>query len=331
METLTPAVVDASEPQTPALRVITYPTSEDAIASLRAKFEGLSAESRDGYEQIRVGISALRSTRTAIEQRRKELKADALAYGRDVDAKAKRLTELVAAIETPLQAKKDAVDEAKAKQRQAEEEARLDVLREELRLKQEADERRLAEERAKLDAERAQLDAARAEQERQDAEVRAIREQMEAKARAEREAEEAAARREREAQEAKLKAERDAIEAERRKLAEERQAAERAEAERQAAIRAEQAARERVERERREAEEARVREAERQAALKARLEALRPDVDKLLDFVETLRDLPWPEVVSAEAQEWLHDTQQVITLAADSLEARATEQGASFS
>jgi hypothetical protein len=152
--------------------------------------------------------------------------------------------------------------------------ATLDKLRQMLAAQQshEAEQARIAAERAELDRLRAeaaererQAAAARAEEERR---AREAREAEEARLRAEREAHEAELRRQREAEEARLRAEREAEEA---RLAEQRQKIERQQAE-IAAARAEQ---ERREREAREAAEAAARaeaeriEAERAAAAQA--------------------------------------------------------------
>jgi hypothetical protein len=85
-----------------------------------------------------------------------------------------------------------------------------------------------------------------------------------------------------------------------------RRQAEREEAARQAhANEAEQDAKERAERERIAAEEARVAEAERQAELAARLEALKPDAEKVRAFAEQLAAITPPAVSTPEAQAWV--------------------------
>jgi hypothetical protein len=99
------------------LRVITYPTNDEVIAKLRTECADLTPDTPKGYEEVRVAIGNLRTLRVSVEDRRKELKAGALDYGRKVDAEAKRLTEAIEAIETPLRDKKQAVDDEKARAR----------------------------------------------------------------------------------------------------------------------------------------------------------------------------------------------------------------------
>ena len=63
---------------TTAIQVV-YDVTDDAIALKRGKYALLSADTREGYEQVRLAIADCRETRSAIEKRRKELKADSLA------------------------------------------------------------------------------------------------------------------------------------------------------------------------------------------------------------------------------------------------------------
>ena len=75
----------------------------------------------DAYQQVHNKVMAITKIRTGVEKVRKELKADALEWGRTVDGEAKRLTALVEEIEAPWKQVKQDADEAQAK---AEEEAR---------------------------------------------------------------------------------------------------------------------------------------------------------------------------------------------------------------
>ena len=158
----------------------------------------------------------------------------------------------------------------------------------------EAERERQAEESRKLAEERAALEAAKAEQER------LARELLEAADRAAAEQQARIAAEWKAAEEA-ARAEQERLDAERRALDEQKRLAELAEAERQAKARAEQEARDQAAREQREAEEAAVREAERQAELARRLEALRPEKERALAYVDALLAVPAPEVVDAEA------------------------------
>lgn len=261
---------------------VSYEITPEKIESKRAQYEALTADTPAGYEAVRVAVADCRTTRVAIEKRRVELKADALAFGRRVDAVAKELTSLVESIEEPLKLKKAAVDEEKERiraEKAAEERRKIEeglrVLREakeaEERAAREAEEARLAEERAALAAERAAL--------------------------AEKELEQAM--RERAAREA-LRIEREALEAERRKIEAEREAAIELERLARARVQAEADARELARREAIAAEEERVADAERAEALRLRLEALQPDQVKLARLAPELRAISLPSMATED-------------------------------
>lgn len=318
----TPVDAEAEVEPTGIYTLIRYDVSKDDIRAKGKEYSALTFDTPANYEQGRKAIAILRETRVAIEARRKELKQESLEYGRRVDSVAKELTSLIEEIEEPLKSKKKIVDDEKARikaekeaeeRRQVEEQLRVEREAEEARLKaeREAEEARLKAEReaeearlraireaeeARLAEERARLEAERAELQRQ-------RDEAELAARAERERIEAAENAERE----RMARERAELEAERRALSEARERAEREEFERLARIRAEEEAKERAERERVAAEEARLAEAERHAAHQRRLEALRPDAEKLHEFAKRIRALEAPELATDEAREELQN------------------------
>lgn len=132
---------------------VMYSIQDSEIARMRSEMGGLTADTREGYEEVRKSIATCRTTRTAIEKKRVELKADALEYGRAVDREARRLTGMIEEIEEPLKAEKARIDDAAERERRAKHEAE--------RLAKEA------EARAALAAEEARLaDVRRAEEER---------------------------------------------------------------------------------------------------------------------------------------------------------------------
>ena len=197
---------------------------EVSIADIRAmgeKYALLKPDSKEGYEEVRLAIGTLRSTRVAIEARRKALKRSALDYERAVDKVAKELIAAIEAIEDPLQRAKDAVDdekerikrekaEAEKRELEAKVRAEQEAKEAEARAAREAEEQRLAAEKKALEAERARqaeeqrkLDAERA---RIAAEQRAAEERIRAA--------EAEAERKRDEAEAAAKAERDRKDAE---------------------------------------------------------------------------------------------------------------------
>lgn len=185
----------------PALKIAKPDLADEAIAELssreatitqlRERYAGASPDTKEGYELVRVGIGELRTLRGDIEKRRVELKADALAWGRRVDSEAKRLTQAILAVEEPLKAAKQLIDDEKERLKRAkreEEEARL-------RAEREAEEQRLRLENERLQAERKALDEQRAREEaakrlefeKLAAERRALDEQRQALAREEQE------------------------------------------------------------------------------------------------------------------------------------------------
>lgn len=320
-------VPDAEVVRPPAPAVVYSPT-QAAISQLKDQCKDLLADpaaavkTAEGYEQVRSALAVTRNWRGQIEKQRQALKADSIEYGRRVDAEAKKWVGLVLAIEDPLKAAKEKVDEEKEKARlaaveaerlkaEAEEKAKRDA--EEARLKaiRDAEEAKLRAERESLEAERRRLaeekaadDARRkADEDRRKAEEE--ERQRVAKAEADRVAAEQKAERDRiAAEQSQLAAERDRIEQEKRdleaKAKAEQEAKDRAEFERKAREQAEKDARQKAEREaleRRQQEDRDRLAAEEAAREKARVEkaeadrlaAARPDVEKIRRFGEELR------------------------------------------
>ena len=103
--------------------VVEYSVSDAAIDKLRERYSGLTIASTADYERVRLGIGEIRDIRVQVEKTRVELKADALAYGRKVDAEAKRITAMLLEIEEPLKLEKQKVDDEKARVKREKEEA----------------------------------------------------------------------------------------------------------------------------------------------------------------------------------------------------------------
>ncbi len=261
----------------------------------------------------KAGRLEVKKTRCAVENIRKDLKADALKFGQAVDAEARRITAELEAIESHLQEQEDIVAkyaariaaEAAAKAeadrieaaRIAEEERRAMIARIEAleREKREAAERAEAEALARFAGAKRKADeeAARIAQE-VDAKAREERAALEAKAAAER----AAAEREEALKEqarrevARIKAEAEAREKAIRDEAEARERERQAEEKRKADEAARIA---------REAEEERARK-EAEAIAKAKAEAARPDKDKLAAFASQIQNMSPPELSTVEMQ-----------------------------
>ncbi len=118
--------IETTEPIQPAT-VELAPLSEFkkrdlALADLAAKYKDLKINGindKDGYKKCHAAEMELRKVRVSIENTRKELKAVALQYGKDVDSEARRLTAIVEPIENALANEKEKVDAEKERIKQA--------------------------------------------------------------------------------------------------------------------------------------------------------------------------------------------------------------------
>lgn len=265
-------------------RAVEFLVTADQIAATKAKYAALDATTPAGYEEVRLAIGEVRGTRVSIEKHRVDLKAEALDYGRRVDAEARRYTLLLEEIEAPLVAKKKAIDDEKARVKAEAEAAKLKELQDRLAAEREAEdarlravreteEQRLAAERAELERDRAALAEERRKADEATAIVRAAKDE---RLRVERERE----REEREAEAARLKAERDALDAERRVMEDERIRL-KAEADAAAKVEADRLAK-----------------AERDALIASLL----PDARKLDAYAAALRAVPVPTVKARQAK-----------------------------
>lgn len=271
--------------------MITYPVSKTQIAELKSKFSNMTCADTKGYELTRKAIAECRSMRTAIEKRRKELKADSLEFGRKVDTVAKFLTSEIESVETPLLDMKQEVDDAKERERLRKEEEKAEELRKLYLAEKKAEEDRLA---AIAEANRIERERLEAEAKRLAEENRVLREKAAAEAKAL--ADEAAAK-QKVIDEAN-RVEREKIEAAKREVEAARQKAEREEFERQARARAEAAVKAAYE-----AEQKRIAEAKAAAEEEAkRVEAMRPDVEKVHDFARQIGMIPPRDVNSSKAK-----------------------------
>jgi hypothetical protein len=83
------------------------------IEELSAQFLPLriaNIEDKEGYEEVKKALKVMIGTRTAVEDKRKELKADSLAFGRAVDSRAKEITAMLFPIEYHLSSEKEKID-----------------------------------------------------------------------------------------------------------------------------------------------------------------------------------------------------------------------------
>jgi hypothetical protein len=99
---------------------------------MRDKYKNMAIVKPADYKAVSAAISEVKTKRVEVEKTRKVFKADALEYGRKVDAEAKRVTALLLEIEEPLKATKQAVDDEKAREAEEKrlaEENRVNVIK----------------------------------------------------------------------------------------------------------------------------------------------------------------------------------------------------------
>lgn len=128
--------------------VIKFDVTEQALLDLEQQWPSSSIPAdlsiKENYNLVKEGVSTLRNIRLKVEARRKELKADALEYGKKVDSSAKGIKERILAIEEPIKKAKTDYDT------KIELEKREKIRLEEERVQGIAD--RIAEIRAKVEA-----------------------------------------------------------------------------------------------------------------------------------------------------------------------------------
>jgi hypothetical protein len=323
--------------------VIEYNITDAALTELAERHAGINAY--EDFTRAKEAKKECQELRLAVETRRKDLKADALAYGRAVDDKARGIQERIAEVEEPLTKQLNEIRDAekrKEEERLAQIDARIQVIRD---LGEDLGGRGLPNLRDRLSAvdnsdiseetfqefreqaigvqaeaasklriaikrqEEVEAEQARLEEQRKEQEER----EAELKAREEALAKEQA---EREEKERKEREEREAEEAEKRKEEEERLRKEREKLEKEKREIEEEkeriAAEEKAEREEKEAKEKAEREERERIAAEERRLAAAPDVEKLELAANRLAAFEWP-TLSTDAGN------RVRTLASESL------------
>jgi len=106
---------------------VDYDITNEAIAELADKYTDMSADTTEGYQEVTKGIAEMRGLRIKVEDARKEKGGEAREYVKLVNEEAKRITELMAPIETDLKVTKKVVDDEKEKIKA--EEARIEQKR----------------------------------------------------------------------------------------------------------------------------------------------------------------------------------------------------------
>jgi len=107
--------------------VVTYQITDAAIAEMESLYMGLTIsdlEDREEFDAVHSARMVVKTHRVAVEKKRKELKADALAWGKKVDSEAKRIFGKLEPIEDHLMAEENKVLEAE--KRRKEEEDRIE-------------------------------------------------------------------------------------------------------------------------------------------------------------------------------------------------------------
>lgn len=292
--------------------------TDHVISAMKDRYMPLSIkgiEDKAGYLMVKEARLTIKSKRVEVEKIRKELKEDALRYGRIVDAEAKRITALLEPIEHHL----------------SEEQSRIDNEKENIRLEKERKKRELFQNR--IDSFRKydfiptdllaleqmteeefekHLDQAKIlfeEKQKRLAEIEAEKKAQEEKIRVENERLANVAAEQRAAQE-KIEADRKAIEDEKSAI-ENKKIREEEEKKRQLEIEKHRA--EAAEKQRLEVEEKHNREAAEKIEREKLLESLRPDREKLIKLSIDLSKVHFPTVTTDEAKNTLKIVKQDLT------------------
>lgn len=262
--------------------LVKYNPTDEVLEGYRKEFLPLTINGLDdheGYEKVKEARLFVKAERVNVEKKRVELKAESLEYGRLVDAEAKRITTAILEVENHLIAEQKKVDDEVARIK-FEKEQRA-VLPERLAKLKELD-TTMSEELLKMDGPTfqgvlntflsAKLEKQRLEQEEREKAQWAEQERIEAEKKA--------------IEEKKLEAER-----------EERHKAEVEEAKRKAA----EDARIQAEIDAKRKEDERVAQDAAAKAEQERIESERPDKEKLEVFAQSFTVIQFPEVSGKKA------------------------------
>lgn len=95
--------------------------TDKMLGEMKAYCDSLSIagiNDKAGYEAVQKAITKVVKTRTAVDAKRKELKAPFKEMGEAIDAEAKRITALIQSVEEPLKQKKKEIDDFAEAERQ---------------------------------------------------------------------------------------------------------------------------------------------------------------------------------------------------------------------
>ncbi len=117
--------------QVTSLAIQSYGITDKTIAELKQDYGKLTiagVEDKETYATANSAIGRIRSMRTGIEAKRKEIKEPFLRAGQAIDAEAKRLTAEIQPIEEHLKSQVLAIDQEAERRRKAEEIRRVKLL-----------------------------------------------------------------------------------------------------------------------------------------------------------------------------------------------------------
>lgn len=109
-------------------QIVEYNVSDAKISEMKEKYMVLKLTDVNdmvGFNKIVEYRKSVKSIRVEVEQKRKSLKAESLAYGRVIDSEAKRITQLILPIEKHLIEQEDVVKKEKERIK-AEKQAEID-------------------------------------------------------------------------------------------------------------------------------------------------------------------------------------------------------------
>lgn len=114
-----------------AIEVEKFSLPRAAIAKMKEEYLPIlemDLTDKANYKKLANAVTDLRTKRTGVGKKYKELNADALAFSRGLKKEADELEELIREIEDPLKVKKDDIDNAEEKRKESEEQQRQQIL-----------------------------------------------------------------------------------------------------------------------------------------------------------------------------------------------------------
>jgi len=128
-----------------AVRPVRYGLTKDQIEAVQAQCKDIDATTPAGYLKCKSALVKVKTLLNVLDGERKELKANAKAYVDLVDSEARKLRGPLEELEAVLKEKKKAIDDAKAAEKRAKQDAARAAEFEQLRIEREANEKIKAE------------------------------------------------------------------------------------------------------------------------------------------------------------------------------------------